>query len=219
MVRRTCGALAAALALVSTAPSAHDDGRADGASVPPGESDRSPPTPEADRGRGRDHDHPHGHGGGPRGEHGHASDAIDVKIIGLNDYHGHLQSPGTFGQNTAVPAAQRQPVGGADALAAYVARLKRQNRRHNVVVGAGDFIGASPLISALFFDEPSVETLNRIGLEFNAVGNHEFDKGTAELLRLQRGGCKLTPQGVPDPNSCQGALVGTPVPFEGARFQ
>ena len=58
------------------------------------------------------------------------------------------------------------------------------------MVGAGDFIGASPLISALFFDEPSVETLNRIGLEFNAVGNHEFDKGSAELLRLQSGGCK-----------------------------
>lgn len=140
-----------------------------------------------------------------------------VKIIGLNDYHGNLDSPGTFGINTAVPFAQRPPVGGADYLAAQVALLKRMNPR-NVVVGAGDVIGASPLISAAFFDEPSVETLNRIGLEFTSVGNHEFDKGSKELLRLQNGGCKLT-NGAVDPNSCKGALVGTPVPFEGARFK
>lgn len=140
-----------------------------------------------------------------------------VKVIGFNDYHGNLQSPGSFGQNTSIPAAQRPPVGGADALAAWVARLKQSNPL-NVVVGAGDFIGASPLISALFHDEPAVETLNRIGLEFNAVGNHEFDKGAAELLRLQNGGCK-TVDGVQDPNSCRGAEVGTPVPFEGAKFK
>ncbi|MBU6438450.1 MAG: metallophosphoesterase, partial [Betaproteobacteria bacterium] len=142
---------------------------------------------------------------------------FDIKIISFNDYHGNLQSPGTFGQNTAVPFAQRPAVGGADVLGAYVARLKAKNKR-TVVVGAGDFIGASPLISALFHDEPAVETLNRIGVDFSSVGNHEFDKGSAELLRLQHGGCKLT-QGVQDPNSCQGALVGTPVPFEGARFK
>lgn len=151
-----------------------------------------------------------------------------VKIIGFNDYHGNLQSPGTFGQNTLVPTAQRPPVGGADYLAGYVAQLKAQNPL-NVVVGAGDFIGATPLISALFFDEPSIETLNRIGLEFNAVGNHEFDKGSAELLRLQNGGCKLrsplvNPSDPADPaniepNSCKGAQVGTPVPFEGAKFR
>jgi 5'-nucleotidase len=142
---------------------------------------------------------------------------ITVKIIGFNDYHGNLQSPGTFGLNTTIPAAQRPPVGGAEYMAAHVAKLKAENP-NNVVVGAGDFIGASPLISALFHDEPSVETLNRIGLEFNAVGNHEFDKGFAELLRLQRGGCKMT-NGAVDPNSCRGAEVGTPVPFEGAKFR
>jgi 5'-nucleotidase len=141
-----------------------------------------------------------------------------VKLIGFNDYHGNLQSPGTFGQNTSVPAAQRPAVGGADALAAYVARLKRTNPL-NVVVGAGDFIGASPLISALFHDEPAIETLNRIGVEFNAVGNHEFDKGVAELLRLQNGGCAVAANGAPDPHSCRGAEVGTPVPFEGAKFK
>jgi 5'-nucleotidase len=76
-----------------------------------------------------------------------------VKIIGFNDFHGNLQSPGSFGVNLVTPAAQRPAVGGAEYLAAYVARMKAQNPL-NVVVGAGDFIGASPLISALFFDEP-----------------------------------------------------------------
>ena len=140
-----------------------------------------------------------------------------VKVIGFNDYHGNLESPGTFGASLSVPAASRPPVGGADFLAAHVTRLKSQNPM-NVVVGAGDSIGASPLISALFHDEPAVETLNRVGLEFNSVGNHEFDKGSAELMRLQNGGCKIT-NGLPDPNSCRGAAAGTPVPFEGAKFK
>ena len=140
-----------------------------------------------------------------------------VKLIGFNDYHGTLESPGTFGLNTSIPAASRPPVGGADFMAAHVAALKKQNPL-NVVVGGGDFIGATPLVSSLFFDEPAIETLNRIGLEFNAVGNHEFDKGATELLRLQNGGCKIT-NGATDPNSCKGATVGTPVPFEGAKFK
>lgn len=147
-----------------------------------------------------------------------AADSINVKIIGFNDYHGNLQSPGTFGNDTSVPAASRPAVGGAEYLAAYVARLKARNPL-NVVVGAGDFIGASPLVSALFFDEPAVETLNRIGLEFNAVGNHEFDKGAAELLRLQAGGCKLAPSGQPEPNSCRGLGSSAPGSFDGARFK
>ena len=147
----------------------------------------------------------------------HGSRTLTVKIIGLNDFHGNLQSPGTFGENLSIPSAQRPVVGGAEFVGAYVARLKAQNK-NNVVVGAGDFIGASPLISALFFDEPTVEVMNLIGLDFNSVGNHEFDKGSAELLRLQRGGCKMT-NGAQDPSSCQGALVGSPTPFEGAKFK
>ncbi|HEV7576937.1 MAG TPA: bifunctional metallophosphatase/5'-nucleotidase [Caldimonas sp.] len=142
---------------------------------------------------------------------------IVVKIIAFNDYHGNLQTPGTFGINTVVPAAQRPAVGGAEYLAAYVARMKAQNPL-NVVVGAGDFIGASPLISALFFDEPAVETLNKIGVEFSSVGNHEFDKGSAELRRLQNGGCKIT-NGLPDPNSCKGLGSGAPGTFDGAHYK
>ena len=136
--------------------------------------------------------------------------AIRVKIIAFNDFHGTLQSPGRFGETAQ--AAERPAVGGADALAAWVARLKSRNP-HNVVVGGGDFVGASPLVSALFFDEPAVEVLNRIGVEFTSVGNHEFDKGTDELLRLQHGGCR------PDPGSCKGLGSRAPGTFDGAHYQ
>ena len=142
---------------------------------------------------------------------------VNVKIIGFNDFHGNLQSPGTFGQNTVVPTAQRPAVGGAEYIAAYVARLKAQNP-NNAVVGGGDFIGASPLISALFFDEPTVEIMNKVGVDFTSVGNHEFDKGSAELKRLQAGGCKIT-NGARDPNSCKGLGSKAPGTFDGAQYK
>ena len=100
-----------------------------------------------------------------------------VKLVAFNDFHGNLHSPGRFGGGP--------PVGGADYLAAHVARLKAANPL-NAVVGAGDLVGATPLVSALFDDEPTVDVMNTIGLEFNAVGNHEFDRGSAHLLRLQQ---------------------------------
>jgi 5'-nucleotidase len=100
-----------------------------------------------------------------------------------------------------------------DYLAGYIAWLKSKNPT-NVVVSAGDLTGASPLLSALFHDEPMIEVANRLGLEINGVGNHEFDKGKQELLRLQNGGCSTS-----DQDTCKGAAVGTPVPFEGAKFK
>ncbi|HYQ91583.1 MAG TPA: bifunctional metallophosphatase/5'-nucleotidase [Candidatus Competibacteraceae bacterium] len=129
---------------------------------------------------------------------------VTIKIIALNDFHGNLESPGPFNGRSS---------GGIDVLASYVAELKRRNP-HHLVVSAGDLIGATPLLSASFHDEPTIETMNRLGLEFNALGNHEFDKGQEELRRMQKGGCHPT-----DPNTCKGALVGLPVPFEGAKFK
>ncbi|ALT78113.1 bifunctional metallophosphatase/5'-nucleotidase [Paucibacter sp. KCTC 42545] len=149
--------------------------------------------------------------------HAAAIAPIKVKIVGFNDYHGTLESPGTFGANTSVPSASRPAVGGAEYLAAYVAQMRASNP-NTVVVGGGDFIGASPLISALFYDEPAVETLNKIGVDFSAVGNHEFDKGKDELRRLQMGGCKLV-GGVPDANSCKGFGSSAPGTFDGAKFK
>jgi 5'-nucleotidase len=142
---------------------------------------------------------------------------VHVEIVAFNDFHGTLQSPGRFGANAGVPADQRPTVGGADALAAWVARLVARHPNH-AVVGGGDFVGASPLVSALFFDEPAVEALNLVGVDFTSVGNHEFDKGADELQRLQHGGCKLTHR-QPDPNSCKGLGSRVPGTFDGARFQ
>ena len=136
---------------------------------------------------------------------------VPVKIIAFNDFHGQLEAPGNL-RATAANATPTIPVGSVEWMAGYVEALKAQNP-NNVVVSAGDLIGATPLVSALFHDEPTIETMNLLGLEFNAVGNHEFDEGRTELLRMQYGGCHPT-----DPNTCMGATVGTPVPFEGARF-
>jgi 2',3'-cyclic-nucleotide 2'-phosphodiesterase (5'-nucleotidase family) len=72
-------------------------------------------------------------------------------------------------------------------FATRIRALKAANPMH-AVVSAGDMIGASPLTSALFKDEPTIEAMNRIGIDFNAVGNHEFDEGKDELLRMQQGG-------------------------------
>lgn len=135
---------------------------------------------------------------------------VTVKIIAFNDFHGNLQSPGKFSSAQNSPNV---PAGGADYLAGYIAHLKSENPLHTVV-SAGDLTGAAPLVSTLFHDEGTIEVSNRLGLEINAVGNHEFDHGIRELQRKQHGGC------IPnDPNSCKGASVGTPVPFEGAKFQ
>lgn len=137
---------------------------------------------------------------------------VTVKIVAINDFHGQLESPGSL-RNLPAAATPATPVGGVDWIAGYIADLKSKNP-HTTVVSAGDLIGASPLVSALFHDEGTIETMNRAGLDINAVGNHEFDDGKDELLRMQRGGCHPT-----DINSCQGAAVGTPVPFEGADFK
>lgn len=137
---------------------------------------------------------------------------VTVKVIAFNDFHGQLESPGSLRVNAA-SATPTVAVGGADYFAGHIARLKAQNP-NSVVVSAGDLIGATPLVSALFHDEPTIETMNLAGLEFNAVGNHEFDEGKDELKRMQSGGCHPT-----DANSCKGLQTGTPYPFSGAKFK
>lgn len=107
---------------------------------------------------------------------------VQVQMLGLNDFHGHLE-PSTPG----FMAGQR--AGGAEYLGTHIDQLEASNPNNTVVVAAGDLVGASPLVSALFHDEPSVEALTEIGLDFASVGNHEFDEGSEELLRMQYGGC------------------------------
>lgn len=106
---------------------------------------------------------------------------VRLQLLGINDYHGHVERS-TPGSIYGVAA------GGAEFLSAKLTEL-RQGRRHSLTVAAGDLIGGSPAFSGLFRDEPSVESLNVMRLDVSSVGNHEFDEGVPELLRMQNGGC------------------------------
>lgn len=117
---------------------------------------------------------------------------VDLQLLALNDLHGALEPPtGSNGQVTQeLPDGTTQQVdaGGIAYLAAAL-REAREGHRHTTTVAAGDMVGASPLLSALFHDEPTIEALNQLGLDVTGVGNHEFDQGQQELLRKQNGGC------------------------------
>ncbi|QXJ23933.1 bifunctional metallophosphatase/5'-nucleotidase [Actinomadura graeca] len=109
-----------------------------------------------------------------------------VRLLALNDFHGNLETP-TGSSGTAIDEnGTAVPAGGAAYVAAH---LKRLADRHTLTVAQGDLIGASPLISAAYHDEPSVRFLGNVGVTASAVGNHEFDEGYRELLRIQDGGC------------------------------
>lgn len=101
---------------------------------------------------------------------------LKVKLIAFNDFHGYIKAGEGSSSNPGVAR-----------FSTRIKALKAANPLH-AVISAGDMIGASPLTSALFKDEPTIEAMNRIGIDFNAVGNHEFDEGKDELLRMQHGG-------------------------------
>ncbi|WP_375767960.1 bifunctional metallophosphatase/5'-nucleotidase [Archangium gephyra] len=137
---------------------------------------------------------------------------VSVQVLAINDFHGHLAPPADAAGEIRTGSNPdgsplRVKTGGMSHLARHLARLRALEPRNTLVVSAGDLIGASPLVSALFHDEPTIEAMNLAGLDLNGVGNHEFDKGTAELKRMQTGGC----------HPVEGCQDGTP--FEGARFQ
>jgi len=131
---------------------------------------------------------------------------VDVTILAINDLHGNLKPPaGGFSDPAGGDKKAAIPAGGVEYMATLIHEL-RARHRHSIFVAAGDLVGASPLLSGLFHDEPTVESLSLMGLDLSAVGNHEFDDGRAELLRLQNGGCHPK-------DGCSG-----PRPFTGARF-
>ena len=134
---------------------------------------------------------------------------VEVQLLALNDFHGNLEPPGGSGGRIQTDAAGTTVnAGGAEYLATQLAELAEQQKKNNTItVAAGDLIGASPLLSAAFHDEPAIESLGLAGLDYASVGNHEFDEGGAELLRIQNGGC----------HPVDGCADGTP--YEGADFQ
>ena len=135
--------------------------------------------------------------------------AVDLRILAINDFHGYLQ-PFAGGIRIDDPADKSKkivvPAGGAEHMATLVQEL-RAGKKNSIFVAAGDLIGASPFLSELFHDEPTIESLSMMGLDVASVGNHEFDEGEAEILRMQDGGCHPT-------DGCRG-----PHRFEGAKFR
>ncbi|MBR1235072.1 bifunctional UDP-sugar hydrolase/5'-nucleotidase [Bradyrhizobium sp. AUGA SZCCT0182] len=134
---------------------------------------------------------------------------IDLRILAINDFHGYLRPP-QLGIRIADPEDKTKKTfvaaGGAEHMATLVKEL-RDGHKNSIFVAAGDLIGASPFLSAMFHDEPTIEALSMMGLDISSVGNHEFDEGKAELLRMQNGGCHPV-------DKCQG-----PHPFLGAKFR
>ncbi|WP_428028390.1 bifunctional metallophosphatase/5'-nucleotidase [Altererythrobacter sp.] len=115
---------------------------------------------------------------------------VTLRVIGLNDFHGNLEPiRRPIGLREANGDQAQVYTAGAAYLASAVKEARAQNA-NSLVIAAGDLIGASPLASSYFLDEPSIGAMNRLGLDFNAVGNHEFDRGWKELQRMQHGGCE-----------------------------
>ncbi|MEO5651562.1 MAG: bifunctional metallophosphatase/5'-nucleotidase [Marmoricola sp.] len=149
------------------------------------------------------------------------SKLLDVQLLSFNDFHGNLEEPsGSSGRNvvghqidpkTGKAADVTADAGGVEFLATHLAQA-RQGHGRSLTVAAGDLIGASPLLSAAFHDEPSIEAMNSLGLDVAAVGNHEFDEGYRELQRMDAGGCLADGDGANNQNSCPDGS------FDGAAF-
>ena len=140
---------------------------------------------------------------------------VKLDLLAINDFHGNLE---VIPPTSSSGRINNTPAGGAAFLARHLEMLRAQARANNartLTVAAGDLIGASPLISAAFHDEPTIEALNEMGLDVASVGNHEFDEGWRELRRMQQGGCLDDGDGANNQNSCPDPSQ----PFEGADFR
>ena len=161
------------------------------------------------------------------------SAVTQVRLLAFNDFHGHLEAntPGTIQTGCCTTNSSGQivattvPAGGAEYFATHLKALGSESA-NTYVVSAGDLIGGTPLLSGLFHDEPTIEFMNHVGLDTIGVGNHEFDEGLDELLRMQYGdrrnsGITSGPPYKPARNDgchpVDGCQDGTP--FHGSVFQ
>jgi 5'-nucleotidase len=150
--------------------------------------------------------------------------SVNLDLYAINDFHGQLEKgaiddrPGRSGSGEVSDDGTEVTAGGAAYLATHLEQLRAQSRaegRRSLTVAAGDLIGATPLLSAAFHDEPTIEAMNLVGLQISSVGNHEFDEGYRELQRMQDGGCLPDgPDGANNQNSCPDESL----PFQGAEF-
>ena len=131
------------------------------------------------------------------------SNMVDVQILSFNDFHGHLKADD--------PPFAGVAAGGVEYLASHVDSLTAAHDGPTLTAAAGDLIGGSTLISGIFQDQPSIESMNELGLDVSSVGNHEFDEGTQELMRMVEGGCHPT-------IGCFKDSSGNDIPYDGAAF-
>lgn len=162
---------------------------------------------------------------------------MDIQLLSFNDFHGNLEPPsGSSGRNvighfvdtadtdkdgnTTEVLDATQNAGGVEYLATHL-KEARQGHPYSLTVAAGDIVGASPLLSAAFHDEPTIEAMNALGLDATSVGNHEFDEGYKELQRLDTGGCLDDGAGANNQDSCPGgkSFAGADFPFLAANVK
>ena len=207
--RRTAAVLAAS-ALALTGVAATQGTAAAGPKKPAGHESHQPAKHEKDTSHKK------------KDKHHKGSRTVDIQLLSFNDFHGNLEPPGgSSGRNITGYSynAEKQSVsettadaGGVEYLATHLAQA-RKGHKNSLTVAAGDLIGASPLLSAAFHDEPSIEAMNALDLDVTAVGNHEFDEGFVELQRMAKGGCKEDGDGADNQDSCPGGKS-----FAGADF-
>jgi 5'-nucleotidase len=138
----------------------------------------------------------------PASKAGPAHGLVKIRVLGVNDFHGHLEAP-------------RPGVGGAAWLKAHLDQATLRGR--TIRVHAGDMVGATPLVSSWFHDEPTMEAANGFGFDVGTLGNHEFDEGGDELIRLLRGGQRTGAEALK--RDASGALVNTSSPgYPGASY-
>lgn len=107
---------------------------------------------------------------------------VKVQLLGLNDLHGQLDT------DTKLTVNGQSVLAGSMEYTAAAIKQREATNKNSLLVHAGDMIGGSPLVSALFQDEPTVEVLEAMGMDVGTLGNHEFDEGIAELQRMIKGG-------------------------------
>ena len=151
---------------------------------------------------------------GAPGERPSAAGAVEIQMLGVNDFHGRLEPPKALPRK---PGEDPVALGGGAALDAHLDRAARSHPGRTIRVHAGDMVGASPLLSSYFHDEPTLRAMNLMDFEVGTLGNHEFDEGGEELIRLLRGGRRR--DGLEYKRDQSGHLLNTSAPdFEGADF-
>ncbi|WP_248926055.1 choice-of-anchor I family protein [Paenibacillus hamazuiensis] len=147
-----------------------------------------------------------------------SSGNIKVQLLAMNDLHGNIDSKfnekdSGINEDLDGDAKKDKDLGGMQYMATYIHAKKAENP-NTLVLHSGDMIGASPPLSALFHDEPTIEVLNEIGFDVGAVGNHEFDEGTAELIRMIQGGAHPDGTGSPNYAGMKYPILGANVKFK-----